>query len=280
MTKPSTNAKVENENSIEQIEKKIDTLKKGPKAKAKATQAEIKRLKSALNKMYIEYKVKVLEFERKNKSHLVFLRSTNGFYKLMENSLYFYAYDIAPKLELDVKVYADNDYEVKAESGITSVMGVDGVKKKLAKLKIKPMKTKDSTGNIVIFKIPWEYTEKEIEKFKEENTNGTRKYNQVIVAHDTIPTLYLNISTLLKDSYENVRRLDPVARDGFANVILKREARMVDTYIEMANGRMNEREGLMLIKHELDMVKSRVKLLVDLKLWNANAYARVGGVYY
>ena len=219
MTEPNTNVKIENESSIEQIEKKLDDLKTGPKAKTKAVQAEIKRLKSALNKTYIDYKGKVMEFEKGNKSHLVFLRSTHGFYKLMENSLYFYAYDIAPKLELDVKVFADNDYEIKAESGITSVMGVEGVKKKLAKLKIKPLKTKDNTGNIVIFKIPWEYTKKEIEKFKEENANGTRKYNQVIVAHDTIPTLYLNLSTMMKDCYENIRRLEPVAREGFANII-------------------------------------------------------------
>ena len=44
----------------------------------------------------------------------------------------------------------------------------------------------------------------------------------------------------------------------------------------MTNGRINETEGLTLIRDDLNRIKSRVKLLVDLKLWNARTYARVG----
>lgn len=81
---------------------------------------------------------------------------------------------------------------------------------------------------------------------------------------------------MVKDCYENVRRLDPVAREGFGNVILTLNVRMIDAYIEMANGRVNEVEGLISIKDDLNRIKSRVKLLVDLKLWNARTYGRIG----
>lgn len=278
MTDAKTEAKVKNENSIEEIEAQILALKSSPKVKTKLVQAEIKRLNSGLNKIYIEYKRKVMDFEKENTSHLVFLRSTNGFYKLLENSLYFYAFDIAPKLNIDAKVYSDGDYELKSEPGITSVKGLDGITKKLATLKIKPVKTKDKTGNVVFFKIPWEYKKEEIEKFKDENSYGMQKYNHVIVATNTIPTLYLNLNEMMKICYENVRRLEPVAREGFGYSILKIESEMLSIYIEMANGRINEVEGMAQLKTKLNQVKAQVKLLVDLKLWNAKTYARVGEV--
>lgn len=53
---------------------------------------------------------------------------------------------------------------------------------------------------------------------------------------------------------------------------------MVRIYIEFANGRVDEILGLKTIKARLNKVKSQVKILADLKLWNARTYARIGEV--
>ena len=53
-------------------------------------------------------------------------------------------------------------------------------------------------------------------------------------------------------------------------------AEMIRIYIEMANGRIDEMTGLKNIRLRLNKTKSQVKILADLKLWNAKTYARVG----
>ncbi len=266
----------EKESSIAKIEALIEEIRLSKNAKTKANVAELKRLRTVLKKVYAENKHKVMDFEKKNHGHLVLLCSTNGFYKMFENSLHFYAFDIAPKLNIEAKVLSDGDYEDKSQYGVTSVKNLKELEKKLGTLKIKRVVTKDKTGNIIMFKLPWEYSDKEIEKLIEQNSYDEQKFNHVIVAENIIPTLFLNLNELLKASYENVRRLEPVARETLGNYIITTCAEMVRVYIEMANGRMNELEGLKIIKNRLDKVKSQVKIIADLKLWNAKTYARIG----
>jgi hypothetical protein len=265
-----------NEKSVASIEKRIDEIRSSDKPKTKANQAEIKRLQSTLNRLYVEYKHKLMTLENSNKDKLMFLRSTKGFHKLFGNSVYFYAFNIAPKLNIDAKVFSDGDYEDKSEAGVVSIRNLDEIEKQLLKLKIIRVSTMDKTGNIVIFKLPWSYTDEEIQKYIEQNTYELSKYNHVIVVENTIPVLYLNLNELLKISYENVRRLEPVARETLGNYLINVETEMIRVYIEMTNGRTDEIVGLKNIKIRLNKIKSQVKILADLKLWNAKTYARVG----
>ena len=121
-----------NENSIAELETEIGRLKK-LKATKKNT-SEIKRLKSALNKVYLEYKQKVINYEDDNYATLAFLRSTQGFYKLLEHSLLFYAFDVAPKLNVSAKIYADGDYELKSKMGIISIRNLSEIEEKLKEI--------------------------------------------------------------------------------------------------------------------------------------------------
>ena len=268
----------ENKNSIAQIEEEIEQIKTLKNTKTKANVVKIKHLQLVLNKTYVEYKQKLMSLEEKNFSNLILLRSTRGFYKMFSHSLYFYVFDIAPKLNLDAKVYSDGDYEAKSEAGVVSLREIEVLAKALTKLKIKRVKTSDTTGNLIVFKLPWQYTEKELEKFVEQNTYKLHKYNHVILVENSIPVLYLNLNELLKVSYENVRRLEPVARETLGNMIVEMSAEMVRIYIEFSNGRISENLGLKNIRSRLNKVKSQVKILADLKLWNARTYARIGEI--
>ena len=268
----------ENKSSIAEIEAEIERIRSLSNTKTKANVAEIKKLQSVLNKVYVEYKRKLMVFEANNFGNLALIRSTHGFYKMFGNSLYFYAFDIAPKLNLDARVYSDGDYEEKSEAGVISVRDIEALAKALAKLKIKPVATKDKTGNLVIFKLPWKYTEGELQKYVDQNTYKLHKYNHVIMAENTIPVLYLNLNDLLKACYENVRRLEPVARETLGNYVVEMVAEMIRIYIETTNGRIGEVEALKNIWTRLNRVKAQVKILADLKLWNARTYARIGEI--
>lgn len=66
-----------------------------------------------------------MEFKKGNYEHLVLLRFTHGFHKILGNSLYFYAFNITPKLNLDAKIFSDGDYEEKSQAGVISVKDLD-----------------------------------------------------------------------------------------------------------------------------------------------------------
>ncbi|MBQ3296842.1 hypothetical protein IJH01_01790 [Candidatus Saccharibacteria bacterium] len=266
----------DNESSIVEIERRIAEIGASSKAKTKANASERKRLQSLLNKTYAEYKRKVMEAEQTNFSHLILLRSTKGFHKMFGNSMVFYAYEIAPKLGVEARVHSDSDYEAKSEQGMCSIANIEDFEKTLGKLKIERTKTKDKSGNIVIFKLPWKYSEEELVKLTEHNEYMVGKYNHVVMANNTTPLLYTNTNELLKACYENVRRLEPVARETMGNMIIVVVAEMLRIYIEMTNGRIIEEKALKEMRMRLNKVKSQVKILVDQKLWNTRVYARIG----
>jgi len=75
-----------------------------------------------------------------------------------------------------------------------------------------------------------------------------------------------------------VRRLEPVARETLGNYIIEATAEMIRIYIEMSNGRLSEMEALKHIRLRVNKIKSQIKILTDLKLWNARVYARIGEI--
>lgn len=262
------------ETSIAEIDAKIEALKK--QKRTKAQEAELKRLKKLLNRIYVECKRKLLEFEARNDYAIAMVRSTNGFYKIFGNSVFFYAFDVAEKLGMKVNVYADSDYDPKSKTGVVSISRYDEVVEQMKTLDIKKMPTHDKSGNLVWFLLPWKYTQEEIKAFEEVNSIEAHMYNHVIVTDDASPALFVQLEVLAKAMYENVRRLDPVARETLGNVALEKTAFMIRAYIETSNMRLTEREGFLAIQKALNFVKSQVKIIVDLKLWNGKTYARIG----
>ena len=93
-----------------------------------------------------------------------------------------------------------------------------------------------------------------------------------------IPALYLHLDDLLKAIYENVRRMEPVGRETLGNLMVVISAEMKRIYIEMANGRLKVDEGLRMIMSRINKLKSQLKIIVDLKIWNARVYARIGEI--
>lgn len=268
-----------NESSIAWLESEIVGINKQKNARSKENQAEKQKLQSRLNKVYAEYKCRVMELEERNFSNLILLRSTKGFYKLFGHSMFFYAFEIAPKLEIEARVYADGDFEAKSEYGMCSIANLAEFEKNLLKLEIKRMRSKSSNnGNLIIYKLPWEYSQKDLDKLVEQNEYMRSKYNHVIMATNMIPMLYVNLNDLLKACYENVRRLEVVARETMGNMVVELVAEMMRIYIEMGNGRINELKAMAEMRARLNKIKSQVKILADLKLWNANAYARIGEI--
>lgn len=262
--------------SVSALELAIEKIKSKGKL-SKKDLAEVKRLKSLLSKVYNENKALVMKFEESNFERLVFLRSTGGFYKLVGHSAIFYNFSIAPKLNLRSSLRPDGDFEDKSEHGIVSVRDVTRIGEKLKTLKIKPMRTKNKSGDILMYKIPWKYTEKQLEEYINDNAYQIQKFNHVVMVENAFPTLYLVIDELVKAIYENVRKMPgPIERETLGYDLIRIAVKMKRIYIEISNGRLNEMDGLNGIREALNFLKSQTKVIADLKIWTPRVYARIG----
>ena len=138
------------ETSIAKLEAQKNELKTKPKTKSNIS--KINHIKSTINRIYREDKAQILEFEQNNYRYLALIRSTNGYYKLTHHSALFYSRDLAPKLNLSANLQPDGDFQSVSSIGIVSIADIDAFSKNLRKLKATRVKTKNNTGNIIIFK--------------------------------------------------------------------------------------------------------------------------------
>lgn len=264
--------------SIAELEKQLEEMRqKG--LKNKAAKAEHRRIKSELNKLYADNKNKIMQFEEKNYGYLGLIRSTNNFYKMFEHSALFFVYNIAPKLNIAANLKTDGDYTAKSDVGAVSINNVDKLTKALATMKIEKVETKDKTGDFVLYKLPWSFTEKQLKKLVGDNELKMSKFNHVVLVDNCIPVLFVQLEELAKAMYENVRGMSgPVEREIYGYDMAKVTARMVRTYLELANGRVNKVRCLDKLEEDLTLVKYQVKVVADLRIWQPKTCARMGGI--
>ena len=244
--------------------------------KTKARKSEYDRLKNHLSRLYNDNKKFLIEFERTNYAYLSMLRSTHGFFKIIGHSALFYAYNIAPRLNLKANLQPDGDFAHKSAEGIVSIRHPEKVAEALQTINIKQLQTKDRTGNFLLFKLPWTFTEDQVTELIERQNQKLQNLNRVVIADNIIPVLFLQLEELLKSVYENIRGMGgPVERETFGYDLLKTIIKMNHAYFALTSGQLSKHTCLTQLKSHLGFVKFQVKLLADLKIWTPKVSARI-----
>ena len=264
--------------SISFLEQQLKDLKNA-NTSTKQIKSEIAHIKSELNKLYTSNKNYVLEFEKSNYKYLVLMRSTNGFYKIFGHSALYYTYSLAPKLNLVAHLQDDKDFTSKSNEGFVSIKNLQALTDALATLNIKLIKTKNTTGDFLVYKFPWQFTNQQITNYAEQNLTKLQKFNHIVIVDNIIPILFLQIEELLKAVYENVRGMNgPIEREAFGYQIIKKTTHMAHLYLGLANGYIPKLNCLKQIKSDLKIVKYQTKILADLKIWTPKTCARIGEI--
>lgn len=260
------------------IEAKMQALKaEGLTTKAKRTQYN--QLKRTFAKTYASAKERVMAFEQHNQKYLVLLRSTNGFYKMFEHSALFYAEDLAPKMNLTATLQLDSDFSNKSEIGSISIHNLDKLTTPLKKLKITPAKTKDASGNYLLYQLPWEYSSEQIEKMIAAGELRLQRFNHLVMVDNAIPVLFLQLEELHRALFQNVRRMaGPVEREAYGLPTLAIMNELECRYLDFANGRLEAEDFFQGVQQQLDTIKYRVKIINDLKIWEVRVTARIGEI--
>lgn len=264
--------------SIHTLEQQLKKLRQ-VKPRTKQIKSEISKWQSELNKLYAINKKQVMQFEQTNYSYLILTRSTNDFYKLFGHSALYYTFSIAPKLSLSANLQMDSDYTAKSTEGFVSIRKPDKLTEVLATLNVKRIKTKNRTGDFIVYKIPWQYTDEQLADFAEHNLAKMQKFNHVVIVDNIIPVLFIEIEELLKAVYENVRGMaGPVEKEAFGYSAIRATAQMAHLYLDLANGKINKLNCLKQLKTHLSLVKYQTKLITDLKIWTPRTCARIGEI--
>lgn len=264
--------------SLQTIEQQIKNLK-SQGLKTKADKSKYDQAKSALNKLYAENKNYIMQFESTNYSHLALMRSTHSFYKMFGHSALFYACSIAPKLKLPANLQTDGDFTAKSEHGFVSIKDPEKLADTLRTIGIKKIKTKNQTGDFIIFKLPWSFTDQQITDFIENNHFKMRNFNHVVLVDNIIPVLFIQLEELTKAIYENIRGMTgPVEREAFGYDLIKLSISMLHLYLDLTNGVIDKYSCLKNLKLKLNSIKYQVKIIADLKIWQPKTCARVGDI--
>lgn len=264
--------------SIAKFEQQIKSLKSSEHI-TKQIKSEINRQKGLLNKLYNENKAYTIEFEKTNYDYLLLMRSTNNFYKLFGHSALYYAFSLAPKLNLTANLQDDKDFTNKSSEGFISIKNPAKLAEALQALSIKRVKTKNQTGDFLLFKFPWTFTEAQVADMNEQNLIKLQKFNHIVLVDNTIPVLFIALEELLKAIYENVRGMsNPVEKETFGYQLIDKTIEINHTYLDLANGHISKLDCLKTIKFKLRFIKYHVKLLADLKIWTPKACARIGEI--
>ncbi|MBQ6414265.1 hypothetical protein IJI28_01410 [Candidatus Saccharibacteria bacterium] len=261
--------------SIAQFEEQLQLLKSKPRTKQ--TKSEIEHLKNHLHKHYTSNKNYIMEFEKTNYNYLALVRSTHNYYKIFGHSALFYTYSLAPKLNLNANLQDDKDYTSKSDTGFVSIRDISKLTTLLATLDIKRVKTKNQTGDFVLFKFPWAFTETQINDFNEQNLIQLQQFNHIVIVDNVIPVLFITAEELLKTIYENVRGMgNPVAREALGYKIITSATTIIYLYLDLANGHIDKLKCLKAIKSELKTIKYQIKILTDLRIWTPKICSRLG----
>ena len=247
--------------------------------RTKAGRSEYQRLKSELTKIYNQNKKFLSEFEKTNFEYLALLKSTHGFYKFIGHSALFYTYSIAPKLNLTAHLKPDGDFAHKSPEGIVSVRNPEKITEALQTLNIKQLKTKNRTGDFLLFKLPWTFTEQQLADMIDQQNSKLQSFNHIVMVDNIIPVLSLQLEELLKAVYENVRGMgSPVEREAFGHDLIKTVITMNHLYLDLTNGYLSRHACLIKLKTHLQQVKYQIKLIADLKIWTPKTSSRLAEI--
>ena len=131
-------------------------------------------------------KERAYELEKKNKAYVVAFFSGPGWYKIGGNSALIYAYLLAPRLELDVRVRPDRDLYFKFKDGVVSVRSIKDLAEKFEKIGIKITKQDDE---LVVFKLKQKLTDAEFKSICSVREQRVKQINQIVKVKVVYPSI-------------------------------------------------------------------------------------------
>lgn len=216
----------------------------------------------------------VMDFEKQNHTHLLFFKSTNGYYKLAGNSVLIYAGNVAQRIGYRYNIQIDTDHYSVSPTGIISFHLTKDLEEKLASIKITKDKKK-SSDNLVFFRLEKPITDDELAHFQDLVNADKHTINKMIMPKSPIPTLYDYLKELNLAIYQNSLSMPAFARETIGKTLFEISSTMLRRYLEYANTKAPESDTIRLIGNGAILIKYHMKNISDLHILHYRNICRI-----
>lgn len=239
---------------------------------SKKTAAQLAAEGRATRQRYEKTKEKVWNYEKRNREKLIIFRSTNGWWKIGGVSALAYKNALAPRLGKDPILRDDMDFYSIFADGIISIPNIDIFKKEVSEL---GLKISHETEEWISFDLNWKISKSELNRWREAEKAKRDKLGKMIMPKVMDPNLWVEIVTMARIVYENIRKENPIVREYHGRRILRETDKIVETYVRMSNGAIDAEEALRLILDSANELTVMMIMIVEMGLWKYSAQSRM-----
>lgn len=219
-------------------------------------------------------KALVMKLESENYDRLIFYQSDNCYYKLAGHSALIYAGNVAKRIGRRFNLRADTDHYSKSVDGVISIVMNDVLQESLSAIKAIP-DLSNKNSNIMIFKLPYKYSEEDIEQFREMTKQEERQINQIILPKSPIPTLYVYINELTEIIYHNSKNMPHFGSTTLGADIFNSICSVHRCYLNYANGFIKLDDMAKTMKKNIIYLKNQMKIVETLHLINNKSICKI-----
>ncbi|MBQ8992504.1 hypothetical protein IJ090_03680 [Candidatus Saccharibacteria bacterium] len=183
--------------------------------------------------VYNRLKKETLDYEVENFSKLYVLKAQDGWYKMFDNSAYIYTYELAPRFSKLVTIHSDTDFNFTAKRGVVSLKDFEGLKAKLAELKIKLVHDDD---NIAIFHLGYSIPPERMNGYFAKDEEARQSIEKLLVAKNVFPILKQRARDLNETVWNASQKMSPWNKEVIGYEITKETKWIYHNFIMMARG--------------------------------------------
>lgn len=217
---------------LHQLEAELEKVTKLETPEADDLRASIRH---ALRVRREDIKRRASEFELNNYTHLLFFDSTDGFCKIIGNSLVMYRKKFGPRMNRKISVQYDDDSYHRSKDGVVISKLTPVFIGQLRKLGAVLDKER-STSELHFYRLPNAVSLAEMKKLRDEIYHDTHSVSGKLVRGEVMPEATQAIDELLRLVYHSCKRVQhPFANQNIAVPMMTAARNMKIAQIEYAN---------------------------------------------
>lgn len=248
---------------------KPKTAKSKPKSKS-----EQKLQQGQARQAYKDVKAKVFKFEQENRKRIVIFKNASDWYKIGGNSLIFYMHFVAKRLKLTVTPRQDTDYHSEFEGGVWSFRDLEEFEARLKKV---GMHLHNFGQGWRSYNLGFTVTQSELEAIRKEEEMRWQRLNQVVMPVSSYPDLYAWLRGVMKTVTDRQRRMDKALQPALGNRAAEWTVAMAQSYILMANGKMEKKKFFTECGEWVEWMMSWVMVMEELRQMKMTTCLQLGG---
>ena len=221
----------------------------------------------AARERYYDLKRRVLGWEKNNYTRLAVIKTGNGWYKMFGHSAIVFVCQIAKRLDIPAELVSDSDYEQTSDEPVYLFKDLAKLEGRLKTLKIFRSSSEDG---VMVFDLGYKVDAADLVAMQKEDQLVRERANKLVLPKEIFPGYRNELRILLGSIYEIVRKQNGVARELCGNSMMLICSRMMENFIEAANGHADMKQYMKTSVKDLRRIDAKLFVMSELRLETDN----------